>query len=172
MPRLRALTAALLTLAATAVVAVVLPTAAHAAISCDADSSNAATWYDGPSAGYTYDPPFYPSHALFWTATHTPQGAATWPNWNGSGTDLILVTSYRDGANANIQAINASTGVSLPGLTIAEFHAGGIAVVGSWVYIGGRSCPRRCRPSCRPPRCRRRGTRRWSARAGSRRSRR
>ncbi|MFC0529894.1 hypothetical protein [Phytohabitans kaempferiae] len=145
MPRRRALMAALLTLAATVVAAVGAPPAAQAAITCDTASSNATTWYDGPSAGYTYDPPFYPSHYLTWTHTHTPQGAATWSNWDGSGTALILVTSYRDGAEAYIQAINASTGANLPGLRIAEFHAGGIAVVGSWVYISAGTTIRRYR---------------------------
>lgn len=146
MPRRRALMAALLTMATTAVTAVSAPTAAHAAISCNTDAGS-APFYDGPSAGRVYDNNFSASHALFWTHTHTPQGAATWPNWNGSGTDLILVTSYRDGADAHIQAINAATGASLPGLRIADFHAGGIAVVGGWVYIGAGSTIRRYRAS-------------------------
>lgn len=138
----------LLAVLTTAVTGVAGPSPAQAAISCAADSSNGSTWYDGPSAGYVYDPPFYPTnYYLTWLGTHTPQGVATWPNWNGTGSDLLLVTSYRDDDYTYLQSINPATGANLPGLQLAGFHAGGIAVVGGWVYISAGTEIRRYRTS-------------------------
>lgn len=113
-----------------------------AAITCDTDSSGqAADFYDGESASYTYDERFAngPDIPKSELDTHTPQGAATWSNWDGSGNDLLLVTAYRDGQDAHIIGIDPVSKEHVGTVAIAESHVGGIAVSNGWAFVQGRN---------------------------------
>jgi hypothetical protein len=118
-------------------VTVAAPTAALAAISCDTSTTGGSTWYDGPSAARKYDARFSNSASLPGLGTHTPQGAGTWWNWDGSGTNLILVTAYRDGADSQIYGINPATGATVGVVAIAEGHVGGITTTMGWALVSG-----------------------------------
>jgi hypothetical protein len=131
-------TTALTVAAAVATVAAV-PTAAAAAITCDAATTGGSTFYDGPSASTKYDARFSNSAAVPGLGTHTPQGIGTWHNWDGSGKDLLLVGSYRDGENSHISGIDPATGSTVGVVAIAESHAGGITTAKGWAFVAGQS---------------------------------
>jgi hypothetical protein len=132
--RIPALLTALIT-SASALTAV-LP--ASAAITCDAATSGGSTFYDGPSASYKYDARFSNSASIPNLSTHTPQGAGTWYNWDGSGKNLLLIASYRDGADSQIYGIDPSTGATVGVVAIAESHVGGITVSKGWAFVSGQ----------------------------------
>ncbi|TDD19798.1 hypothetical protein E1218_23345 [Kribbella turkmenica] len=111
---------------------------ASAAISCDSATSGGPTFYDGPSASYKYDARFSNSASIPNLSTHTPQGAGTWYNWDGSGKNLLLVASYRSGANSQIYGIDPSTGSTVGVVAIAESHVGGITVSKGWAFVSGQ----------------------------------
>lgn len=113
---------------------------AAAAITCYSSTSNGSTWYDGPSASYRYDNRFGGGPGVGSTVldSRTPQGLATWRNWDGSGADLLLYTAYRDGSDAWIQGVNPATGNRTKIIRIADSHVGGIAISGSWAFVSGR----------------------------------
>lgn len=129
--------AATLTLAAATVV---LAAPSQAAISCYASTDNGSTWYDGPSASYRYDARFSASSSMSPAVldSRTPQGLATWRNWNGSGGTLLLYTAYRNGSDAWIQGINPASGNRTRVIRVADSHVGGIAVANGWIYVSGR----------------------------------
>jgi len=129
-----AILAALIT-SATALTAV-LP--ASAAITCDTATSGGSAFYDGPSASYKYDARFSNSASIPNLSTHTPQGAGTWYNWDGTGKNLLLVASYRDGADSQIYGIDPSTGSTVGVVAIAESHVGGITVSKGWAFVAGQ----------------------------------
>jgi hypothetical protein len=132
--RISAILGALITSAAT--LTAVLP--AGAAISCDTATSGGSTFYDGPSASYKYDARFSNSASIPNLSTHTPQGAGTWYNWDGSGKNLLLVASYRTGADSQIYGIDPSTGSTVGVVAIAESHVGGITVSKGWAFVSGQ----------------------------------
>ncbi|MFI6678521.1 hypothetical protein [Kribbella sp. NPDC050470] len=132
--RLTAIFAALLTSAATLTAG--LP--ASAAISCDTATSGGSTFYDGPSASYKYDARFSNSASIPNLSTHTPQGAGTWYNWDGTGKNLLLVGSYRTGADSQIYGIDPATGATVGVVAIAESHVGGITVSKGWAFVSGQ----------------------------------
>jgi hypothetical protein len=120
---------------ATALTAV-LP--ASAAITCDTATSGGSTFYDGPSASYKYDARFSNSASIPNLSTQTPQGAGTWYNWDGAGKNLLLVASYRDGADSQIYGIDPSTGSTVGVVAIAESHVGGHVVSKGWAFVSGQ----------------------------------
>ncbi len=122
---------------AAALTAVGVPTVASAAITCDASTNGGATFYNGPSASNKYDNRFSNSAAIPNLGTHTPQGAGTWHNWDGPGTNLLLVTSYRSGANSQIYGINPANGSTVGVVAIAEAHVGGITTSKGWAWVSG-----------------------------------
>jgi hypothetical protein len=124
MARPFAILTSLLTTAA-ALTAVSAPTIATAAITCDTATTGGSTFYDGPSASKKYDARFSNSHSIPNLSTHTPQGAGTWYNWDGSGKNLLLVGSYRGGADSQIYGIDPATGATVGVVAIAESHVGG-----------------------------------------------
>ncbi|ADB29739.1 hypothetical protein Kfla_0618 [Kribbella flavida DSM 17836] len=138
MTRPLALLTALLS-TATVLTAVATPPTAHAAISCDTDTTGGSTFYDGPSASRKYDARFSNSHSIPNLGTHTPQGAGTWYNWDGAGRNLLLVSSYRGGANAQIYGIDPATGATVGVVAIAESHVGGITTSKGWAFVSGGS---------------------------------
>ncbi|MFF1817360.1 hypothetical protein ACFVWG_08695 [Kribbella sp. NPDC058245] len=136
MSRLRPLmTALLLSSAALTALTVALP--AQAAITCDTDTTGGATFYDGPSASKKFDARFSNSASIPNLSTHTPQGAGTWYNWDGSGKNLLLVGSYSEGADSQIYGIDPATGATVGVVAVAESHMGGIAVSKGWAFVSG-----------------------------------
>jgi hypothetical protein len=111
---------------------------ANAAISCDTATTGSSTFYDGPSASKKYDARFSNSASIPSLSTYTPQGAGTWYNWDGSGKNLLLVTSYRAGADSEIYGIDPSTGSTVGVVAIAESHVGGITVSKGWAFVAGQ----------------------------------
>ena len=137
MVRLTVLATAFLTIAS-AITVVSTPSAAVAAISCDARTTGGSTFYDGPSASRKYDARFRNSASIPGLGTHTPQGAGTWYNWDGPGRNLLLVTSYRDGAHSHIYGIAPESGATVGVVAIAESHVGGITTSKGWAFVSGR----------------------------------
>jgi hypothetical protein len=129
------LAVAALVVGASAAVSAVTAAPAAAAISCStAASSGNGPFYAGPDASTAYDRAFSRSFRLPDLSTHIPQGVATWRNWDGKGHNIFLVSSYHPGQHARIYGI--TPGGDLVGtLEIADTHAGGIAVVGNWVFV-------------------------------------
>ncbi|TCO13902.1 hypothetical protein EV652_12563 [Kribbella steppae] len=129
---------AILTVLITSVAALTAALPARAAITCDTATSGGSTFYDGPSASYKYDARFSNSASIPNLSTHTPQGAGTWYNWDGSGKNLLLVASYRTGADSQIYGIDPSTGSTVGVVAIAESHVGGITVSQGWAFVSGQ----------------------------------
>jgi hypothetical protein len=107
-----------------------------ATISCDTATTGGSTFYDGPSASKKYDARFSNSAAIPNLGTHTPQGAGTWWNWDGTR-DLLLVTAYRGGANSQIIGIDPATNKTVGVVAIAASHVGGITTSNGWAFVQG-----------------------------------
>lgn len=107
------------------------------AISCSTAASGAGRFYDGPSASKIYDAKFSAAPMIAQLGTHTPQGAATWFNWDGPNKNLLLVTSYRTNARSLIIGINPGTGKTVGIVAIAASHVGGITVSNGWAFVQG-----------------------------------
>lgn len=109
-------------------------------IKCESESSGKdAEFYNGESASYMYDKKFGHGPTIPGLDTHTPQGVAAWDNWDGSGNDLMLVTSYgKKGTAAHLIGIDAKSGKTVGTVAIAESHVGGIAVSKGWAFVQGR----------------------------------
>ncbi len=129
---------AILTALITSATALTAALPASAAITCDTATSGGSTFYDGPSASYKYDARFSNSASIPNLSTHTPQGAGTWYNWDGSGKNLLLVASYRTGADSQIYGIDPATGSTVGVVAIAESHVGGITVSMGWAFVSGQ----------------------------------
>lgn len=112
-----------------------------AAIACDDDSSGQdASFYSGPSAGYTYDEKFSAGPKIPGLPEHTPQGLAAWNDWDGAGNGLLLISAYgKDGSNAKIYGVDPASGKTVGDVEIAETHASGIAIARGWAFVTGRN---------------------------------
>ncbi|MEU0092722.1 hypothetical protein [Kribbella sp. NPDC006257] len=131
---------ALLTAFITTATALTASLSAGAAITCDTDTTGGSTFYDGPSASKKYDARFSNSAMTVpGLSTYTPQGAGTWYNWDGSGKNLILVSSYRDGADSHIYGLDPATGATVGVVAVAEAHVGGITTSKGWAFVAGTS---------------------------------
>lgn len=130
---------AVFTIATAVAAGVAVPTAASAAITCDAATTGGSTFYDGPSASKKYDARFSNSATVPGLGTYTPQGVGTWYNWDGAGKNLLLVASYHGGKDAHIYGINPATGATVGVVAIAESHAGGITTSKGWAFVAGQS---------------------------------
>lgn len=62
------------------------------------------------------------------TAGYTPQGMTVW----GS---RVVMAEYRTGSNSRLVAVNPATGKTYGQVSIAATHAGGIAIVGQWLFV-------------------------------------
>jgi hypothetical protein len=113
-----------------------LSTTATQAISCST-ATGTKDFYDGPSASKVYDAKFSAGPSVARLRTHTPQGLGTWWNWDGSGKHLLLVSSYRTGANSLIIGINPSNGRTVGTVAIAASHVGGITTSYGWAFVQG-----------------------------------
>lgn len=117
-------------------------------LDCDVSQGAHYPFYVGPSASKTYDQKFSrlgsdPIPDLGETEDDigtewTPQGLAYWPDWDGNGKDLLLVTAYADGALARIHGIDAETGEPVGTVRIVHSHVGGIAIIGDYAYVSSK----------------------------------
>ncbi|MCI2423601.1 hypothetical protein MOQ72_39970 [Saccharopolyspora sp. K220] len=109
-------------------------------ITCESNASGEGAFYSGPSASDVYDKAFGKGPAVPGLDEYTPQGISTWSDWDGSGNDLLLVTSYGEpGQDARIIGIDPKTGKHVGTVAIAESHVGGIAVGKGWAFVQGRN---------------------------------
>jgi hypothetical protein len=113
-------------------------------------ATGSSDFYPGPSASTTYDSTFHNSVAVpagLYSSRYVPQGLAYWNNWNGTAEDVLLISAYHDG-NGNqvpdgpsavfgVVLSGAHRGQSLGRMLIPNSHAGGISIVGGYVYVGG-----------------------------------
>jgi hypothetical protein len=140
MARPLAILTAFITTATALTAAVAAPVTASAAITCDTATTGGSTFYDGPSASKKYDARFSnTSITVPELSTYTPQGAGTWYNWDGSGKNLLLVASYRDGADSHIYGLDPATGATVGVVAVAEAHVGGITTSKGWAFVTGTS---------------------------------
>jgi len=133
-------------------------TAAEPAAAEDAKcrtTQGSSPFYPGPSASKTYDSTFHNSVAVpagLIDGEYVPQGLAYWNNWNGTSEDVLLISAYHDGnGNSVPDGPSAIFGVVLSGdrrgqslgrMLIPKTHAGGIAIAGGYVYVGGEGVVR------------------------------
>ncbi|GGL44730.1 hypothetical protein GCM10012283_29150 [Phycicoccus endophyticus] len=131
-------------------VAVAAPQAAFAEDAMCRTTRGDSDFYPGPSASATYDSTFHNSvevPAGLLEGRYVPQGLAYWNNWNGTSEDILLISAYHDGnGNKDPDGPSAIFGVVLSGdrrgtglgrMLIPTTHAGGIAMAGGYVYVGG-----------------------------------
>ncbi len=116
---------------------------------CYTTASTSKPFYPGASASTVYDTTFTTgtpvAHGLI-NNRYTPQGLTSWPNWDGSGEDVLLVSAYHDddadgetdGPSAvyGMVASGPNAGASLGRMLVDEGHVGGIAVYNGWLYVG------------------------------------
>lgn len=111
-------------------------------------TTGSSDFYPGPSASATYDSTFHNSVAIpkgLLDGHYVPQGLAYWNNWRGTSEDVLLISAYHDGnGNKVMDGPSAIFGVVLSGpnrgkslgrMLIPQTHAGGIAIVGGYVYV-------------------------------------
>ncbi|OLT46357.1 hypothetical protein BJF85_17135 [Saccharomonospora sp. CUA-673] len=135
-------------LAPTAATAAPAPThtttapASAQAISCETEMGS-DPFYPGESASEIYDERYSQGAEIpHLDDDFTPQGLGHWADWDGSGTNLLLVTAYQDGADARIHGIEADSGEHVGSVAIAGAHVGGLAVVDDWAFVSGRGSDR------------------------------
>lgn len=110
---------------------------ATADVACD--DAYASSEFGGTKVSQTYSSTFDTSAALHWLdKPYTPQGLAAWPNWDGSGEDLLVVSAHHVDENANASLIYGMTpggehrGAAYIGVGA---HAGAAKVYGDWLYV-------------------------------------
>ena len=97
----------------------------------DTADSGATPWFDS-----NYDPSWSLSRSML--DVHIPQGLGTWSDYYGAGRDLLVMTAYGQfGGRARLSGIDPATGIKTHYVNIQGGHAGGVAVVGDWVYVSG-----------------------------------
>lgn len=113
-----------------------------AAISCET-ATGSDPFYPGESASAVYDERYAQGAEVpYLDDGFTPQGLGYWANWDGSGSDLLLVTAYQDGQDARIYGIDADSGDHIGSVAVADAHVGGVAVVGGWAFVSGSGSDR------------------------------
>lgn len=135
-------------------VSMLLP-AAHAAaapweqssesIGC-ADTTGPKAFYDGDSASTVYDATFRIGHGLpaGLLSGYVPQGLGTWAGWGGAGKDLLIQAGYNGSRTAIVGIVPGGGVTQMPVLVrpngaFVTAHAGGVAVVGSWLFVTGET---------------------------------
>jgi hypothetical protein len=89
-----------------------------------------------------YDRIFRPGPRVPHLAGHVPQGLATWRNWNGGGSTLLLLGMYRDGAPSYLVGIDPSTGRHVGTLRTKATHFGALGVSRGWLIAQDNVSPR------------------------------
>lgn len=108
---------------------------AHAAVGACRDAANPGqlTTHSGLFSGGVSIP-----DALL-AGARRPQGLAYWNNWDGSGVDLLVATAYDPNGASLLIGVNPITGAATTPVFLPPTHAGGVAVVGNWIYVSGPS---------------------------------
>ena len=132
-----------------------VPAVAEDAV-CATGGGYADPFYPGPGSSSPYDGNFAngaPINASLIDGDYVPPGLAWWPNWNGTGTSALLITAYHDPDHDKVpDRTSAIFGLEMNGASyvrglghvpIEGGHNGGIAVVGSWVYVADGTSIRR-----------------------------
>lgn len=65
-------------------------------------------------------------------AGFTPQGMTYWVR---PGANMIVQAEYKVGSNTRLVAVNPNDGKVYGQVSISENHAGGIAIVGGWLFV-------------------------------------
>jgi hypothetical protein len=103
-----------------------------------ANDSAASSFYDGPQASRAYDREFRTAFRIPHLPDYIPQGMTSWPNWDGSGADLLLIGLYRGTVAENeqslIAAVDAGSGEHVGSVRISNSHLGGIALAGDYLF--------------------------------------
>jgi hypothetical protein len=89
--------------------------------------------YQGGSVSKLYDEVFRPGPEMPYLSKYSPQGLATWWNWDGKGHALILLGEYHFGHKSYIAGIDPVTGKHVGTVKIAPSHLGAMGVVGNWL---------------------------------------
>jgi hypothetical protein len=89
--------------------------------------------YQGGSVSKLYDEVFHPGPEMPYLSKYSPQGLATWWNWDGKGHALILLGEYHLGHKSYIVGIDPVTGKHVGTVKIAPSHLGAMGVVGNWL---------------------------------------
>lgn len=123
---------------------------ANTSISCS-DTEGSSPFYNGKSASTVYDSTFKLGHGVpaEFLDHYVPQGLGTWRNWLGKS-DLLIQSGYNDATDrAAIVGMVPGGGttkvavLALPGKRqeprYVNAHVGGVAIVGSWMFIAGPS---------------------------------
>ncbi len=115
-------------------------------ISC-ADTKGSSPFYNGDSASTVYDSTFRLGHGIPKALLdgYVPQGLGTWAGWGGAGRDLLLQTAYNDSTDRAVVAGMVPGGGSTRTVLLVRpgrkgyvnAHVGGVAVVGSWMFVAG-----------------------------------
>ena len=155
MRRLRTLATATVAVTLGGLVTVATPGVAMAEDAMCRTTAGTSDFYPGPSASTTYDSTFHNGVAVpaaLYSGRWVPQGLAYWNNWNGTTEDVLLVSAYDDDDGNKVpDGYSAVFGVVLSGdrrgtslgrMLIAQTHAGGIAIAGGHVYVGGEGIVR------------------------------
>jgi hypothetical protein len=111
----------------------------NTAVCASAPTINGAHFYPGPSASSVYDATFRQSFSIPYLHTHTPQGMAVWPDWDGLHNKLLLIGMYRAGQPSYLVAMDPDTGLPYATVRTEESHLGGMAVVGDWLFAQDRA---------------------------------
>ncbi|MBT9256664.1 hypothetical protein KMZ32_11895 [Phycicoccus sp. MAQZ13P-2] len=154
MARLKTLAATLAAVTLGGLVTVATPSAAVAEDAMCRTTTGSSDFYPGPSASATYDETFHNSVAIpagLLDGRYVPQGLAYWNDFRGTD-DVLLISAYHDdNGNGTPDGPSAVFGVWLSGpdrgeslgrMLIPTTHAGGIAVAGGHVYVGGEGIVR------------------------------
>lgn len=115
-------------------------------ISCT-DDTGSSPFYDGASASALYDSTFALGHGIPEPMLdgYVPQGLGTWAGWGGAGKDLLLQTAYNDSTDRAVVVgmVPGGGSTQMPVLVrpgrkgFVNAHVGGVAVVGSWMFVAG-----------------------------------
>ncbi|HEY2833405.1 MAG TPA: hypothetical protein VGJ14_13345 [Sporichthyaceae bacterium] len=89
--------------------------------------------YQGGSVSRLYDEVFHPGPVMPYLSKYSPQGLATWWNWDGKGHALILLGEYHLGHKSYLVGIDPITGKHVGTVKIAPSHLGAMGVVGNWL---------------------------------------
>ncbi len=120
--------------------ALAAPSTAAAAIgACAPAGGGGGPFYPGPAGSAVYDKTFRNGATLPHIDTHVPQGLALWSNWNGKGDALLLLGSYRLGADSYLIGINPNSGKRVGTVRLAESHLGAVGVAGTWLFTTATS---------------------------------
>lgn len=125
--------------------------AAAGAPRCDASQPRGSgNPYDGGSVSALYDQVFRPAGPkLPYLDNYVPQSLLPWDDWDGSGSNVVLLGMYRQGSPSYLVGLDSRTGASIGTVAVAPSHLGGMAFLGPWLFAGDNPWPHPGSPSVR-----------------------